>query len=190
MLTKSIEKKRNLIPITDEEWRMVPKSDDRYEVSSYGRIKSYCNDKVNGQVLKQIDVKGFLSVRLTIEGKRKTYYTHKITAELFVEKTSPLQEVVTHIDSKIKNNYYKNLKWQTKAEHYETIMKRLKTINIGRKGRVTNSNLKEEDVAVLKSMLKKGVTQSYVAKMFCISEMQVTRIKRGENWGHVKPLKD
>lgn len=188
MLSVNVKKERKLKPITDEEWKIVPGSNGRYEVSNYGRVKSYCNDKKNGQVLKQIDVKGFLSVRLTINDQRKTYYTHKLTAELFVEKTSVLQTVVTHIDGKIKNNYYKNLKWQTKQEHYDTIMQRLKKINIGRKGHVTNSNLKEEDVAVLKSMLKKGITQSYIAKMFCISEMQVTRIKRGENWGHVKPL--
>jgi len=39
---------------------------------------------------------------------------------------------------------------------------------------------------LLKSMLQRGVVQAKIAKMFCISEMQVTRIKRGENWGHVQ----
>ena len=50
---------------------------------------------------------------------------------------------------------------------------------------INNSKLKEKDVMLLKSMLQRGVSQSKIAKMFCISEMQVTRIKRGENWGHV-----
>ena len=35
-------------------------------------------------------------------------------------------------------------------------------------------------------MLQKGVPNVKIAKMFCISDMQVTRIKRGENWGHVQ----
>jgi len=34
-------------------------------------------------------------------------------------------------------------------------------------------------------MLQRGVTQQIIAKMFRISDMQVSRIKRGENWGHV-----
>ena len=53
------------------------------------------------------------------------------------------------------------------------------------KHRVLNSKLKESDVRQLKLMLAKGITQSIIAKMFRISEMQVTRIKRGENWGHI-----
>ena len=51
-----------------------------------------------------------------------------------------------------------------------------------------NNKLKESDITLLKSMLQRGVVQAKIAKMFCISEMQVTRIKRGENWGHVQLL--
>ena len=38
----------------------------------------------------------------------------------------------------------------------------------------------------IKSMLQRGIVQSKIAKMFCISEMRLTRIKRGENWAGVK----
>ena len=34
--------------------------------------------------------------------------------------------------------------------------------------------------------LKNGIKQNVVAKLFAISEMQVTRIKRNENWAHIK----
>jgi DNA invertase Pin-like site-specific DNA recombinase len=57
-----------------------------------------------------------------------------------------------------------------------------------KKGKVvTYSKLKLEEVALIKSMLKRGVKQKLIAKMFCISEMQITRIKRGENWNEVLP---
>jgi DNA invertase Pin-like site-specific DNA recombinase len=66
-------------------------------------------------------------------------------------------------------------------------MPRLQEINkIKNKGIVRNSKLKPEDVKVLKGMLEKGVKQNVIAKLFSISEMQVTRIKRGENWGKIK----
>jgi len=51
---------------------------------------------------------------------------------------------------------------------------------------ITYSKLKVRDVIAIKKMLQRGVQNVDIAKMFCISEMQVTRIKRGENWGHVK----
>jgi DNA invertase Pin-like site-specific DNA recombinase len=53
---------------------------------------------------------------------------------------------------------------------------------------VTSSKLKAEDVALLKSMLDRGIKQKVIAKLFCISEMQVTRIKRNENWAEIQAL--
>lgn len=52
---------------------------------------------------------------------------------------------------------------------------------------LTYHKLNEKDVKQVKSMLNKGIKGKIIAKMFCISEMQITRIKRGENWGHIKP---
>jgi len=70
-------------------------------------------------------------------------------------------------------------------------MPRLQEINkIKNKGLIRNSKLKAEDVKVLKSMLEKGIKQNVIAKLFSISEMQVTRIKRGENWAHIKASSD
>ena len=57
---------------------------------------------------------------------------------------------------------------------------------IPRKRKVTNSKLGKQDIVLLKSMLERGVKQKVIAQLFCISEMQVTRIKKGENWGQIK----
>ncbi|MGE4290375.1 MAG: hypothetical protein AB7E36_16995 [Salinivirgaceae bacterium] len=51
---------------------------------------------------------------------------------------------------------------------------------------ITYSKLNAEDVLRIKSMLQRGITQNVIAKLFCVSEMQITRIKRGENWAHIK----
>jgi DNA invertase Pin-like site-specific DNA recombinase len=48
-----------------------------------------------------------------------------------------------------------------------------------------NTKLKPEDVRQMKQMLKRGVKQNVIAKLFAISEMQVTRIKRNENWAAI-----
>lgn len=48
-----------------------------------------------------------------------------------------------------------------------------------------NGKLKERDIRIIKHQLKMGVPAVELAKIFNISSMQITRIKRGENWGHI-----
>jgi hypothetical protein len=178
---------RNLRKIEDEVWKVIPFADKKYEVSNYGRVKSYCYDKNEGKILKPGLTKGFHTVTFKTNGKKKTFLVHKLVALLFVPKDSEDQNIAIHLDWNKRNNYYKNLKWVTKDESYKRIMPRLQEINkIKNKGLIRNSKLKAEDVKVLKSMLDKGVKQNVIAKLFSISEMQVTRIKRGENWAHIK----
>ena len=46
----------------------------------------------------------------------------------------------------------------------------------------------ETRVALLKKrLLEKKTKRKILARNFGISEMQVKRIERGENWGYVKP---
>ena len=177
---------RNLRKIEDEIWKEIPFADKKYEVSNYGRVRSFCYNKEDGKILRPGLTKGFQTVTFKTEGKKKTFLVHKLVAMVFVPKESDDQTIAIHIDWNKRNNYFKNLKWVTKEAAYERIMPRLQEINkIKNKGIVRNSKLKPEDVKVLKSMLEKGIKQNVIAKLFSISEMQVTRIKRGENWAKV-----
>jgi len=56
-----------------------------------------------------------------------------------------------------------------------------------RKGEVTNAKLTETQVIRLKKKLKRGKNPLYkIAREFGITHTQLNRIRRGENWGHVK----
>jgi DNA-directed RNA polymerase specialized sigma subunit len=181
-----ILKQRNLKKLEDEIWRVHPNSNNRYHVSNYGRVKSFYYDKIDGKILKFHEVKGFKTVHLRLNKKSQTYYVHKIIAEVWIPKPSEDYSFVTHLDGNIKNNHISNLEWMNKEKlmvHHRELRKTLNKPR--RRGVICNSKLKEKDVMLLKSMLHRGVTQAKIANMFCISEMQVTRIKRGENWGHV-----
>lgn len=178
---------RKLRKIKDEVWKPIPFADKRYEISNYGRVKSYCYDKHNGKILKPGSTKGFYTVTFKSNGKKKTFLVHKLVAQIFIPKDNEDQVIAIHLDWNKKNNYFKNLKWVTKNEAYDRIMPRLQEINkIKNKGIIRNSKLKPKDVELLKSMLDRGVKQNVIAKLFSISEMQVTRIKRGENWSKIK----
>ncbi len=177
---------RRLKKLTDEIWKTIPFADKKYEVSNYGRIKSYCYDKEKGRIVKPGIIKGFQNVSFLSNGKKKSFLVHKITAELFVGKTADNQDTVIHLDWNKGNNHCSNLKWVTKDEAYKRMFDRLHERRRNCKEKIiTYSKLTEDDVVMIKSMLQRGITQNVIAKLFCVSEMQITRIKRGENWAHV-----
>jgi len=178
---------RKLRKIDDEEWKKIPFADKDYYVSNYGRVKSFCYDKEKGRILKPGTTKGFHTVTFKSKGKKRTFLVHKLVAEVFVNKPTPTHCIAIHLDWNKRNNHHKNLQWVTKEQSYKRIMPRLQEINKTKnKGIIRNSKLKPEDVAQLKSMLDKGIRQNVIARLFSISEMQVTRIKRGENWSKVE----
>ncbi len=181
-----IRRKRILRKIDDEEWLEVPNSNNRYHVSNYGRVKSF-SFKKDGQIMKCPEIKGFKYVKLKINKIQHHYYVHKLVAEVWLSKQSEQHIYVTHLDGNLKNNHISNLKWLTKEELTNQHREFKEKNNTSKKQKViSNSKLNEKDVILIKTMLQRGVTQPIIAKMFCVSDMQVSRIKRGENWGHLK----
>ncbi len=178
---------RRLKKIEDEVWKRIPYADKHYEISNYGRVKSYCYDKVSGRIVKPGIIKGFMNVSFLSGGKKKSFLVHKITAELFVPKTADEQNTVIHLDWNKANNLFSNLKWVTKEEAYKRMFHRIHEKRRNSKEKViTYSKLKADDVLQIKTMLAKGIAQNVIAQLFCVSQMQITRIKRGENWAHIK----
>lgn len=180
------KKERKLRKLDDEEWREIAGTNGDYYVSNYGRVKSYRVNKEEGKLLRLSQVKGFAVITMKINDKTSTQLVHKLVATAFVPKGADCTHVI-HLDWNIKNNHFTNLQWVTRADNYSRVLSRLHEKNRMNPSRlITYSKLKLEDVKVIKSMLLRGVKQNLIAKMFCISEMQVTRIKRGENWGNVE----
>ena len=174
--------------LDDEEWREVPGSKGRYMVSNYGRVKSFVVDKEKGLLMKCSVIKNFKYIVLKYNNRRNQFFIHKLVALVWLPKPTKAQTIVTHLDRNLNNNHYSNLAWLTPEEVGKRNGELFKKIYTGVKhpGERHNVKLKERDIVHLKSMLQRGVPQVKIAKMFCISEMQVTRIKRGENWGDVK----
>ncbi|MBU0487456.1 MAG: HNH endonuclease [Bacteroidetes bacterium] len=175
--------KRKLRKIDDEEWKIIPFTETHYELSNYGRVRSFTGQK-EGKIIKTATIQGFPVVSLRVDGTRKNFYVHKIVAELYIPKENEKQCVVIHLDWNKKNNFVKNLQWVSTKESYERLSVRMKQLRAD-KPRKTNTKLKIEDVHHIRQMLEKGIKQKLIAQMFCISEMQVSRIKKGTNWGDV-----
>ena len=77
-------------------------------VSDDGRVRSNLRD---GRILKtQLDKKGYVRVRVTIHGVKKTFKIHRLVAELYVPNPDNMPQV-NHIDGDKTNNSASNLEW-------------------------------------------------------------------------------
>ena len=102
-----------------EEWRRIDGFDKRYEVSSYGQIRS-TNYKNSGRI-KLIrpakDKKGYLrTMLLRNDGRYKTVKVHRIVAAIFLENPDNKPQV-NHIDGNKENNRIDNLEWVSNTEN-------------------------------------------------------------------------
>ena len=176
--------------IKNERWREMPKSGNRYFVSNYGRVKSFVRDTVNGEILKGATSNGYKIVQLNYFTRLRKFYVHKLVAEIWLEQPSNEHTVVVHLDHDKTNNYVLNLKWLTKKEYIKFAADYLRESHTRPDCKIpkTGSKLKYEDIALLKSMILKGVRNKTISQFFCISKAQVDRIKKGVNWGYVQPL--
>ncbi|HLO72887.1 MAG TPA: NUMOD4 domain-containing protein [Flavobacterium sp.] len=170
----------------------------KYAVSNYGRLKSFTDTIENGKILKGAPTEGFLFLRYVriSNGVKKFYFhaIHKMVAELFLPKESEDQEYVLHLDYDKMNNQLYNLKWATyeemrahahKSPAVKAAFKKFQEDNIKRDGRKLTST---QVMRIKLKMKRQGEKFSVrkTAKEFSVSEMQIYRIKRGENWGHIQ----
>lgn len=90
-----------------EFWKKHPDIDG-IEVSSIGRVRS-----VNGHYYNSHQTnRGYLNVRIKIDGEWITKLVHRLVAETFVPNPNNMTEV-NHKDSSRKNNNACNLEWVT-----------------------------------------------------------------------------
>ena len=91
----------------DEVWKPTTIS-DKYDVSSYGRVRNAKRGNVLRQTTKPRGYK-------TLNFLGKTYYVHQLMALSFIGEPEK-DQTVDHIDRKPYNNHISNLRWASKKE--------------------------------------------------------------------------
>lgn len=173
----------------NEEWKDVVFDDkiaefEKYKISNYGRvIKCRGYDEV---LVKESFINGYqtLPLKQKVNKKSTSRYIHKLVAQHFLEKGDGIY--VIHLNYDKKDNKVENLKWATKKEKETHQFSNPEYINRPKKR--TYSKLTEAKVRLIKRKIhdpNRRTRMKMIAKQFGISEMQLYRIKSGENWGSV-----
>lgn len=153
----------------------------RYALTNYGRVIRFAEIPEEGSFLKHAFIREYPALSFQQKGGRKTYLIHRLVAEYFLKKPSSYHRFVLHLNRNKQDNYSNNLKWATAEEknNHSNIDRR--------KNEVGNYKLTADRVRLIKKKMLDGKTRlKIIAKQFGVSDMQIHRIKTGENWGHVK----
>lgn len=173
----------------------------RYAISNYGRLLSFLERFEDGRILKGSLICGYHIIRYKPKDKdgkllNRHLFQYKLVAEYFLPKPTPEQVYVIHLDYDRLNDHVSNLKWATKAEMVDHNNKSPFVIEAKRRLRDPNIKSGVKKLTVTNVMLIKKIMSDpnrktrvrLLAKQFGVSEMQLQRIKTGENWKTVKPL--
>lgn len=174
-----------------EEWKDVVfdekiSDNELFKISNYGRILN-CKDEEEF-IVKKYFINGYqnLSLRQKVNGKLTSRYVHKLVAESFLEKKEGVVCVI-HLDYDKTNNHIENLQWATKQEKEIHQFTGPEFINRDRRS-PSFAKLTETRVKLIKRKINdpnRRTRMKMIAKQFGVSEMQLYRIKSGENWGWV-----
>ncbi|AUC14063.1 HNH endonuclease [Tenacibaculum sp. SZ-18] len=173
----------------NEEWKKIKfdagiADNEKFKISNYGRIIN-CKGQNEFEV-KKTYINGYqnLPLKQKRNGKSTSRYVHKLVAEHFLDQNDGVY--VIHLNYDKTDNRLENLKWATKREkelhqfnnpNWEKIVEN-RSKKIGK--------LNEGKVKIIKRQLKNKRNKiSKIARRFGVSDTQIHRIKRGENWSSV-----
>lgn len=146
--------------------------DDRYQVSSIGRVRG-----PKGLRKLVLVGKGYRTIMFVVDGRATLRYVHHLVAESFLGPR-PEGHDVAHGDGRVGNNLVTNLRYATRISNAED-RNRHHTINGG--VRAGQAKLTWTQVDEIRRLYVPG-NAGCLAAVFKISSGSITRIARGETY--------
>lgn len=164
----------------EEVWR--PIKDYSYDVSNLGRVRSYLGvektpnyRKVCSSRILHPSFMPYPQVTLCRNKKCTNFLIHQLVLEAFVGPR-PSGYHGHHRNGNLKDNRLENLIWISPSDH-------LALWKFGE--RHPNAKLKEQDILEIRQLVREGLRQVDVAKMFNISPANVNHIVNRISWTHI-----
>ncbi|MBK8806809.1 MAG: HNH endonuclease [Bacteroidales bacterium] len=167
----------------------------KYAISDLGRVVRYTKTLDDGELLTQTNVGGYMTISIQQNRVRKSFYIHRLVAEYFVKRdeTDEFLDLVIHLDYNKLNNKADNLRWVSIKDKSRHQVNSPNSINAReeRKLIIRHEGHKLTSTEILRIKKKiwdpnRKTRMKMIAKEFGISEMQLYRIRSGENWSHIR----
>lgn len=168
------------------------------------KLKSQIKDGESKKVINETTLlldtlKKNLSKKFQDDLKERTinYHSlfHRLVAGYFLKKPTSKQTIVAHLDHDKLNNRASNLKWMTAEENYEHqkispfVIKEKQERRHRRKEDSRATKLTVTKVMLLKKLINQGKPMKQLVRQFKVTDTQIFRIKRGENWADIEAAK-
>lgn len=111
--------------LVGEIWKWISGYEGLYQVSNYGRIKTFPRHSRYKEIMIRrpaLGTGGYLQVGLHKNGISKTFDIHRLVAQTFIPNPLNLPEVNHKFGNKF-DNYVENLEWCTDTENKQHALK-------------------------------------------------------------------
>jgi HNH endonuclease len=153
--------------------------------------------KEEQKIIQSLQLKYSALLKTDTKSRTVNYHSlvHRLVATYFLPKPKPSQTLVAHIDYNKANNVYANLKWVSTSENIQhqknspLVVAEKKNRLSGNVTATSNTKLNIKQVMQIKKLLLQKKPMGYLVQQFKVTETQIYRIKRGENWAEVPAAK-
>ena len=161
--------------LPDEVWKDIDGYGGEYQISTFGRVKSFKWTKP--RILKPQLIGEYLRVDLCFDGKTKHQPVHILVAQAFIPNLEGKPEV-NHDDGHKFNCHVSNLYWATRAENVQHAVKNglIKSGEDNYLASVTNEQAKE-----IRENPDK-LTQQQLADKFKVTKTRISEIQTGKRY--------
>lgn len=180
----------------DEEWKLVPGFEDRYEASNLGRLKRLARTVSRGNspfVIQEkivglgISNRGYHYVS-TKWPHQENKLVHRLVALAWIPNPEN-KPYINHKDGCKTNNVITNLEWCTPRENmlHSFAMGLNKKVKSGPGENSGAHKLTNKDVEQIKLLLAQGFSYEKIGRMFRVREGTIGHIQHGRTWKHIPP---
>lgn len=161
-----------------EQWRDIDGYEGLYQISNFGRIKSFWSKKT--KILKPcFTVHGYLRIDLSDGNKGKHFRINRLVAKAFLSNADHKPQV-NHIDGCKLNNFVGNLEWVTSSENNQHAFST--GLNCARRGsNNSRAKLTNEQVLYIRDN-PENLTIKELANTFSVDARNISAIQLGRKY--------